>query len=175
MSVIVWNPFMVWAHAVMAGWPFCGSDKILSQDPPPPLKGSKGHLGQIQWTHMAGWLDVPGPPSPTKGSKGHLGQIQCTHTGVDFTLQLPQHCFLFKIFTISYLSVLWPLLLWGGAFDLSGQSLCHCWGRALNFLFCAPLSLWGALTFTGENILVTETEHHRDTACITLKHNSKQN
>ncbi len=30
----------------------------------PPLKGSKGHLGKIQWTHMAGWLDVMEPPSP---------------------------------------------------------------------------------------------------------------
>ena len=48
----------------------------------PPLKGSKGHLGQIQWTHMA------------------FNLVWCgkkRKRGVDFTPQLPQQCFWFCI------------------------------------------------------------------------------
>ncbi len=56
-----------------------------------PLKVSRGHMGNIQFTHMGGWLDVPGPHitlgpgtpplPPLKVSRGHMGNIQCTHMG----------------------------------------------------------------------------------------------
>ncbi len=56
--------------AVMARQPFCGSDKIwMSQTPPPPLKDSKGYLGQIQCTQIAGWLDVTDPPTHWRAQK----------------------------------------------------------------------------------------------------------
>ncbi len=53
----------------------------MSQTPPPPLKVSKGHMGNIQYTHMAGWLDVTDPPptTTTEGLQNHLGQIQCAY------------------------------------------------------------------------------------------------
>ncbi len=56
ITVIVWSPFMVWAPSG------CGRVAILwfrdVPDPLPPLKGSKGHLGQIECTHIwqVGWM-----------------------------------------------------------------------------------------------------------------------
>ena len=82
-------------HLAVTAGPFCDSNKkILSWTPhphwrspkaiwakysahiwqvgcmsqTPPLKVSKGYLGQIQCTHMAGWLDVPDPLPPLKVS-----------------------------------------------------------------------------------------------------------
>ncbi len=62
----------------------------MSQTLGPPLKGPKGHLSQIQCTHMAGWLDVLDPQSPLlKGSKGHLSQ-KCQKFPIQFGLTWKQ-------------------------------------------------------------------------------------
>ncbi len=109
--------------AVTAGWPSCGSHmwqvSWMSQTPLPPLPteglqrqfgpntvytyGSKGNLGKIQCTHMAGWLDVTDPLGPpTEGFKRKYGQYALfklvwwgnkRQSGVDFAPQLPQHWF----------------------------------------------------------------------------------
>ena len=65
--------------------------------PPIPLNVSKGHLGQIQcthiakghlgqiqyaYTHMAGWLDVPDPHPPLNVSKGHLGHLSAMYCSI---------------------------------------------------------------------------------------------
>ena len=67
--------------AVTVGQPFCGSDKNFvpgprTSPPPPPLKVSRGHMGNIQFPYMGGGLDVPGPltPPPTEGLQGLCGQ-----------------------------------------------------------------------------------------------------
>ena len=50
--------------AVTAGRPFCGSDKKIVPGPPhPPLKVSKGHMGNIQYTGR--WAGCPRTPTPT--------------------------------------------------------------------------------------------------------------
>ncbi len=80
--------------AVMAGGHFVVQTKILSQDTPPHWRAAKAIWGNIQCIHMSGWLDVPGPPP-----NALLNLVWCGNKrqrgGVDFALQLPQHCFWF--------------------------------------------------------------------------------